>query len=54
MPRCSCDKEPIFAMKDADTLKCKWDALTLPAEQGGAGVAFSTEQAREAVRNFPQ
>jgi hypothetical protein len=39
--------------QDAATLQRKWDALTLLAEQGGAGVAFSPAQAREAVLKFP-
>jgi hypothetical protein len=45
---------PDLLYQDAATLQRKWDALTLPAEQGGAGVAFSEEQAREAVRKHPQ
>ena len=40
--------------QDATTLQRKWDALTLPAEQGGVGIAFSQEQAREAVLKHPQ
>ena len=40
--------------QDATTLQRKWDALTLPAEQGGVGIAFSEEQAREAVLKHPQ
>jgi hypothetical protein len=39
--------------RDAATLQRKWDVLTLSAERGGVGIAFSTEQAREAVRKFP-
>jgi hypothetical protein len=45
---------PDLLYQDAATLQRKWDALTLPAEQGGAGVAFSEEQAREAVLKHPQ
>ena len=40
--------------QDAAALQRKWDALTLSAEQGGVGIAFSTEQARKAVRMHPQ
>jgi hypothetical protein len=39
---------------DAATLQRKWNALTLPAEQGGVGIAFSEEQAREAVLKHPR
>ena len=42
----------LLLAKDAATLQCKWDALTLSAEQGGVGIELSTEQAREAVRKF--
>jgi hypothetical protein len=45
---------PQLLQLDAATLQRKWDALTLPAEQGGVGIAFSQEQAREAVLKFPQ
>jgi hypothetical protein len=45
---------PDLLYQDAATLQRKWDALTLPAEQGGAGIAFSHAQAREAVVRFPQ
>ena len=45
---------PDFLYLDAATLQRKWVALTLPAERGGVGVAFSTEQAREAVSKFPR
>ena len=45
---------PELLHRDAATLQRKWDALTLPTERGGTGVAFSTEHAREAVRLFPQ
>ena len=38
----------------AATLQRKWDALTLPLERGGVGIAFSTEQASEAVRKYPK
>ena len=39
---------------DAAALQRKWDALTLSSEPGGVGIAFSTEQAREAIRKHPQ
>jgi len=45
---------PELLQYDAATLQRKWDALTLPAEQGGVGIAFSEEQAREAVLKHPQ
>ena len=45
---------PELLYQDADTLQLKWDAVTLPTAPGGVGVAFSTEQAREAVRKHPQ
>ena len=45
---------PHLLYRDAATLQRKWDALTLPAERGGVGIAFSTEQAREVVRLHPQ
>jgi hypothetical protein len=44
---------PQLLCQDAATLQRNWDALTLPAEQGGAGIAFSQEQAREAVLKHP-
>jgi hypothetical protein len=44
---------PGLLCRDAATLQRNWDALTLPAEQGGVGIAFSEEQAREAVLKFP-
>jgi hypothetical protein len=44
---------PQMLFQDAVTLQRKWDALTLPVEQGGAGVAFSEEQAREVVLKHP-
>ena len=47
-------REPPLLTKDAVTLQRKWDALTWSTEQGGVGIAFSTEQAREAVRKYPQ
>ena len=47
-------RDPHFLASDAATLQLKWDALTLSVEHGGAGIAFSTEQARKAVRKFPQ
>jgi hypothetical protein len=40
---------PDLLYQDAATLQRKWDALTLPEGQGGVGIAFSQEQAREAV-----
>ena len=40
--------------RDAAALQRKWDALTLSTEHGGVGIAFSTEQARKAVRKHPQ
>ena len=46
--------EPSLLYQDAATLQCKWDALTLSAEQGGVGIELSTEQAREAVCKRPQ
>ncbi len=45
---------PELLCLDAAALQRKWDALTLPAEQGGVGVAFSEEQAREAVLKHPR
>ena len=45
---------PDLLFCDAATLQRKWDALTLPVEQGGVGIAFSEEQAREAVLKRPQ
>jgi hypothetical protein len=45
--------DPSLLWKDAATLQRKWDALTLPAEQGGVGCMLSEEQAREAVRKHP-
>jgi hypothetical protein len=44
---------PASLLCDAAALQRKWDALTLPAEQGGVGIAFSQAQAREAVLKFP-
>ena len=44
---------PDLLYQDAATLQRKWEALTLPAEQGGVGIAFSQEQAREAVLKHP-
>ncbi len=46
--------DPSLLAKDAATLQRKWDALTLPAEQGGVGIAFSEVQAREAVLKHPR
>ena len=46
--------DPSLLTKDAAALQRKWDALMLSAEQGGVGIAFSQEQAREAVLKFPQ
>ena len=45
---------PVFLYQDAATLQRKWDALTLPAEQGGVGIELSTEQARKAVGKHPR
>jgi hypothetical protein len=45
---------PELLCRDAAKLQRKWDDLTLSTEQGGVGVAFSEEQAREAVRKHPQ
>ena len=45
---------PALLLCDAATLQRKWDALTLPAEQGGVGIAFSEKQAREAVLKHPR
>ena len=45
--------DPSLLVRDAAALQCKWDALTLSSADGGAGIAFSTEQAREAVRKDP-
>ena len=45
--------DPSLLTKDAAALQRKWDALTLSAEQGGVGIAFSEEQAREAVLKHP-
>jgi hypothetical protein len=45
---------PDLLYQDVATLQLKWDALTLPTEHGGVGIGFSEEQAREAVRKFPQ
>ena len=45
---------PVLLRQDAATLQRKWDTLTLSAERGGVGIAFSTEQACEAVRKHPQ
>ena len=47
-------RELLLLTKDAATLQRKWDALTLPAERGGVGIAFSTEQARKVVCMYPQ
>ena len=47
-------RDPSLLYKDAAALQRKWVALTLPTAAGGAGIAFSTEQAREAVRKHPQ
>jgi hypothetical protein len=45
---------PQMLYQDAANLQRKWDALTQSAEQGGVGIAFSAEQAREAVLKHPQ
>ena len=47
-------RDPNLLYRDADTLQRRWDALTLSTERGGVGIAFSTEQAREAIRKHPQ
>jgi hypothetical protein len=44
---------PQLLCQDAATLQRNWDALMLPAEQGGVSIAFSQEQAREAVLKHP-
>ena len=46
-------RDPSVLYRDAATLQRKWDALTLSTERGGVGIAFSTEQAREAVIKHP-
>ena len=46
--------EPLLLARDAAALQCKWDALMLPSADGGVGIAFSTEQAREAVSKHPR
>ena len=46
-------RDPSLLYNDAATLQRKWDVLTLSTERGGVGIAFSTEQACEAVRKFP-
>ena len=43
---------PLLLTNGAAALQRKWDALTLPTERGGVGIAFSTEQARKAVCKF--
>jgi hypothetical protein len=45
---------PYLLFQDAATLQRKWNALTLPTEQGGVGIGLSEVQAREAVLKFPQ
>jgi hypothetical protein len=45
---------PELLLCDAATLQHKWDAMTLMERQGGVGIAFSQEQAREAVLKHPQ
>ena len=45
---------PDLLYQDTATLQRKWDALMVPAEQGGVGIAFSEEQAREVVLKHPQ
>ena len=47
-------RDPSLLYQDAATLQRKWDALTLLAERGGVGIAFSTEQACKAVSKYPQ
>ncbi len=44
---------PELLCRDAAKLQRKWDDLTLSTEQGGVGVAFSQEQAREAFLKAP-
>ena len=44
---------PGLLFQDAAALQRKWDALTLPADQGGVGCMFSEEQAREAILKRP-
>jgi hypothetical protein len=46
--------EPLLLCRDAAALQRQWEALTLPAEQGGTGIAFSEEQALEAVLKQPR
>ena len=45
---------PELLCRDRATMLRKWDALTLPVEQGGVGCLLSQEQAREAVLKYPQ
>ena len=44
---------PLLLTNGAAALQRKLNALTLSPEQDGVGIAFSTEQAREAVRMHP-
>jgi hypothetical protein len=44
---------PALLCQDAATLQRNWVALMLPVEQGGAGIAFSPAQAREAFLKDP-
>ena len=45
---------PDLLFRDPATLQRNWDALTLPTERGGVGIALSQEQARKAVLKHPQ
>ena len=46
--------EPLLLCHSPASLQRKFDGLTLQAEHGGVGIAFSQEQARAAVRSLPQ
>jgi len=46
-------KDPHLLTRDTATLQRNWDALTLSAEQGGVGIMFTVEEAREAVCRYP-
>jgi len=45
--------QPLLLTRDTATLQLKWDALVLSPEQGGIGIMFTQEQAREAFLKFP-
>ena len=47
-------RDPFLLTNGTASLQRKWDALTLPSAPGDVGIAFSTEQAREAVCKHPQ